>query len=59
MGNARFAANGAWKKPRVLMVQQRGIGGSGLDRSAVRGRYATLHAKELKSDGVKSPYRLA
>jgi len=59
VGNVRFAANGAWEKPQVLMIQQRGIGGNGLDQFRDAGRHVVLHAKELKSGDVRSPHRPA
>lgn len=57
VGNVRFAANGEWEKPRVLMVQYRGIAGNGLDQFRNTGRYVILHPKDLKSGDVKAPYR--
>lgn len=57
VGDIRFAANGEWEKPRVLMVQYRGIDGNGLEQFRSSERYTVLYPPEFKSGEVSVPYR--
>lgn len=57
VGNIRFAENGEWERPRVLMVQYRGIEGNGLDQFRTPERYVVLYPPEYKSGEVAVPYR--
>lgn len=57
VGNVRFAPNGEWEKPRVLMVQYRNVDGSGVDQFRDAGRYTILFPPELKSGDAQVPYR--
>lgn len=57
VGNVRFAKNGEWEKPRVLMVQYRNVDGSGVDQFRDAGRYTILFPPELKTGEAAVPYR--
>jgi branched-chain amino acid transport system substrate-binding protein len=57
VGNVRFAKNGEWEKPRVLMVQYRNVDGSGVDQFRDPERYTILFPPELKSGDARAPYR--
>jgi len=57
VGDVRFAKNGEWEKPRVLMVQYRNVDGSGVDQFRDPGRYTILFPPELKSGEAVAPYR--
>jgi branched-chain amino acid transport system substrate-binding protein len=57
VGKIRFAKNGEWTEPRVLMVQYRGIEGNGVDQFRDAGRYTILYPTAFKSGDVVLPYR--
>ena len=57
VGDVRFAANGEWEKPRVLMVQYTGITGNGLDQFRSAGPYAVLYPPEFKTAEPVTPFR--
>jgi branched-chain amino acid transport system substrate-binding protein len=57
VGKIRFAPNGEWTEPRVLMVQYRGIDGNGADQFRDAGRYTILYPPAFKSGDVTLPYR--
>ena len=57
VGDVRFAKNGEWEKPRVLMVQYRNVDGSGVDQFRDPGRYTILFPPEFKSGEAVVPYR--
>ena len=57
VGNVRFAPNGEWEKPRVLMVQYRNVDGSGVDQFRDAGRYTILFPPEFKTGDAQVPYR--
>lgn len=57
VGNVRFAPNGEWEKPRVLMVQYRNVDGSGVDQFRDASRYTILFPPELKTGDAQVPYR--
>lgn len=57
VGTVRFAPNGEWEKPRVLMVQYRNVDGSGVDQFRDAGRYTILFPPELKTGEAAVPYR--
>jgi branched-chain amino acid transport system substrate-binding protein len=57
VGKIRFAPNGEWTEPRVLMVQYRGIEGNAPDQFRDAGRYTILYPPAFKSGDVVLPYR--
>lgn len=57
VGKIRFAPNGEWTEPRVLMVQYRGIDGNSADQFRDAGRYTILYPPAFKSGDVALPYR--
>jgi branched-chain amino acid transport system substrate-binding protein len=56
VGDIAFAANGEWRKPRVLMVQYRGVTGNGLGQFRGPAPYVILYPPEYKTGEVKSPF---
>lgn len=57
VGDVKFAANGEWEKPRVLMVQYTGIAGNGLDQFREAAPYAVLYPPEFKTAEPVAPFR--
>lgn len=57
VGDIRFAPNGEWTEPRVLMVQYRGIEGNGVDQFRDADRYTILYPPAFKSGDLVEPYR--
>ncbi len=57
VGKIRFAPNGEWTEPRVLMVQYRGIEGNSPEQFRDAGRYTILYPPAFKSGDVVLPYR--
>jgi branched-chain amino acid transport system substrate-binding protein len=56
VGDIAFAANGEWRKPRVLMVQYRGVTGNGLEQFRGPAPYVILYPPEYQTGEVKSPF---
>jgi branched-chain amino acid transport system substrate-binding protein len=56
VGDVAFAENGEWRKPRVLMVQYRGIVGNGLEQFRGPAPYVILYPSEFTTGDVKSPF---
>lgn len=57
VGDIRFAANGEWTEPRMLMVQYKDIEGNGVDQFRDPGRYKILYPPAFKSGDAVVPYR--
>lgn len=57
VGDVKFASNGEWEKPRVLMVQYTGISGNGVDQFRGPGPYSILSPPEYKTAEPKVPFR--
>jgi len=57
VGKIRFAPNGEWTEPRVLMVQYRGIEGNAVEQFRDAERYTILYPPAFKSGDVVLPYR--
>ncbi|MET0278719.1 MAG: amino acid ABC transporter substrate-binding protein [Pseudorhodoplanes sp.] len=57
VGEIKFAPNGEWTEPRVLMVQYRGIEGNGIDHFREADRYSVLYPPAFKSGDLVVPYR--
>jgi len=57
VGEVKFAANGEWQKPRVLMVQYVNIAGNGLDQFRDAKPYAILYPPEFKTADPVTPFR--
>ena len=57
VGDIKFAQNGEWTEPRMLMVQYKGIEGNGVDQFRDPGRYTILYPPAFKSGDVVVPYR--
>jgi branched-chain amino acid transport system substrate-binding protein len=56
VGDVAFAGNGEWRKPRVLMVQYRGVSGNGLEQFRGPAPYVILYPPEFKNGDVKTPF---
>ena len=56
VGDVAFAANGEWRKPRVLMVQYRGVAGNGLEQFRGPAPYVILYPPQFKNGEVKTPF---
>ena len=57
VGDIKFAKNGEWTEPRILMVQYHGIEGNGVDQFRDPARYTILYPPTFKSGDVTVPYR--
>lgn len=57
VGDIKFAPNGEWDKPRVLMVQYTGVSGNGLDQFRAAGPYSILYPPEFKTADPVTPFR--
>lgn len=55
-GEIRFAANGEWDKPRVLLVQYRDVASNALDEFRRPDRQVVLYPPEYKSGDVSYPF---
>jgi branched-chain amino acid transport system substrate-binding protein len=51
-----FAANGEWRKPRVVLVQDRGVSGNGLEQFRQPAPDVILYPPEFKNGDVKTPF---
>ncbi len=56
VGEVRFAANGEWEKPRVLMTQYRGVAGKELEQFRKPGTQVILYPPAYKSGDVAYPF---
>jgi branched-chain amino acid transport system substrate-binding protein len=56
VGEVRFAANGEWEKPRVLMTQYRGVAGKDLDQFRKPGTQVILYPAAYKTGDVTYPF---
>jgi len=56
VGNIKFAPNGEWAKPRVLMVQFQGIRGNDLEQFKKPGTQVIVFPKELATGALRFPY---
>jgi branched-chain amino acid transport system substrate-binding protein len=57
VGDIRFAKNGEWVEPRMLMVQYKGIEGNSADQFRDPARYTILYPPAFKSGDLVAPYR--
>lgn len=57
VGKVRFAKNGEWAQPRVMMVQFHGIQGNGLDQWKKPGMLTVLEPAAYKTGVVKAPFQ--
>ncbi|MDB5601431.1 MAG: branched-chain amino acid transporter substrate-binding protein [Xanthobacteraceae bacterium] len=56
VGDVKFAPNGEWAQPRVLMVQYRGVSGNGLDQFRKPDPYVILYPPALKTGEPATPF---
>lgn len=59
VGTIRFGRNGEWARPRVLMVQYKGIADNDLETFARAGTRAVLHPPEWRSGELAAPFEEA
>lgn len=57
VGDVKFAANGEWTEPRMLMVQYKNIVGNDVAQFRNPDRYTILYPPAFKSGDVAVPYR--
>jgi branched-chain amino acid transport system substrate-binding protein len=56
VGEVKYAPNGEWAKPRVLMVQFQGVKGNDLEQFKRPGTQVIIHPRELASGTLRYPY---
>jgi branched-chain amino acid transport system substrate-binding protein len=56
VGDVKYAPNGEWAKPRVLMVQFQGVKGNDLEQFKKPGTQVIIYPKELASGTLRYPY---
>jgi len=56
VGKVRFAGNGEWAAPRVMMTQYHGITGNDVEQFKKPGRLTVLSPREYKTGELKAPY---
>lgn len=56
VGKVRFAGNGEWAAPRVMMTQYHGIKGNDVEQFKKPGRLTVLSPREYKTGDLKAPY---
>ena len=56
VGDVKYAPNGEWAQPRVLMVQFQNIRGNDLEQFKRPGTQVIVHPKELASGPLRFPY---
>jgi branched-chain amino acid transport system substrate-binding protein len=57
VGDIKFAANGEWEKPRVLMVQYKDIKDNDVDQFRSPSVYGVLYPQEFKTADPVVPFR--
>jgi branched-chain amino acid transport system substrate-binding protein len=56
VGEVVLAANGEWRKPRELMLQDRGVSGNGLEQFRQPAPYVILYPPQFKNGDAKTPF---
>ena len=56
VGKIRFAANGEWAEPRLLLIQYQGIAGNEVEQFKQAGKQVVLYPPQYKSGELKSPF---
>ena len=56
VGDVKFAANGEWAEPRILLVQYQGIVGNDLEQFKEAGKQVILYPPKYKSGDLKVPF---
>src|SRR5213082_2031837 len=56
VGKVRFAKNGEWAAPRVMMTQYHGITGNDVEQWMRPGHVTVLSPKEYRTGDLKAPY---
>jgi branched-chain amino acid transport system substrate-binding protein len=56
VGDIKFGDRGEWAEPRILLIQYRGISGSGLDQFKEAGKQIILDPARFKSGDLAAPF---
>jgi branched-chain amino acid transport system substrate-binding protein len=56
VGDLKFAANGEWAEPRILLVQYQGIQGNDVEQFKQPGKQVVLYPPVYKSGELKVPF---
>ena len=56
VGKIRFAANGEWAEPRLLLIQYQGIVGNDVEQFKQAGKQVILYPPQYKSGDLKVPF---
>jgi branched-chain amino acid transport system substrate-binding protein len=56
VGDIKFAANGEWAEPRLLLVQYRDVKGNGIEQFEKPGTQVIVYPPKYKSGEMETPY---
>jgi branched-chain amino acid transport system substrate-binding protein len=56
VGDIKFAANGEWAEPRLLLVQYQGISGNDVEQFKQAGKQVIIYPPRFKSGEMKGPF---
>jgi branched-chain amino acid transport system substrate-binding protein len=56
VGKIRFAANGEWAEPRLLLIQYQGIVGNDVEQFKQPGKQVVLYPPQYKSGNIAVPF---
>ena len=56
VGDIKFAPDGEWAKPRILLVQYQNIVGNDVEQFKQAGKQVIIYPPELKSGNVRTPF---
>ncbi|HET9903646.1 MAG TPA: amino acid ABC transporter substrate-binding protein [Xanthobacteraceae bacterium] len=56
VGDVKFAANGEWAEPRLLLVQYQGIVGNDVEQFKQPGKQVIIYPPQFKSGEMKVPF---
>ncbi len=56
VGDIKFAPDGEWAKPRILLVQYQDIVGNDVEQFKQAGKQVIIYPPELKSGNVRTPF---
>jgi branched-chain amino acid transport system substrate-binding protein len=56
VGDIKFAPDGEWAKPRILLVQYQNIVGADVEQFKQAGKQVIIYPPELKSGNVRTPF---
>ena len=56
VGDVKFAANGEWAEPRIILVQYRDIASSDIEQFKQAGKQVILYPPQYKSGDLRVPF---